>query len=245
MGNQTGLRGIFLSAEENPLSQHRKAVHTEAGRRHPLPLPAGQQEQRRAALVDHASAVAPEGDLIEHLVVSVRLFSLQNLRPLLIAHGVEIRASGVNGARGQEVLSAQRPEASRLEGCGKGGQRFAAPDVQPVEGGEGLPRFRPLGFLFAADGREEQMGFVLPDKTVLLAQIGQLANLAVLPQIQPGFIAVFLRAAVGHHKGRPFSPGRVPQLGQEPVGQKIFQFQFFHMYLPSVIKNDHSQAASR
>ena len=183
-------------------------------------------EQGGAALVNHAGAVEPEGNLVQNLVVLLLIPLLGHLGPLLLVHFVVIRVIDVHGAGGHP----DRPDPLHplgRKGPGEGVERFTAPEIQPVEAGELLLGFPALLFLFGADGREEQAVLVLPEIAALAAQIRQLPQ-GTVPEPEPAFIAVVLLAAVGDHKGRLFAAGGVFHVGKEPVIQEILQFNGLH-----------------
>ena len=194
------------------------------------------EEQRGAALVDDAGAVHPVRKLVEHLVIGVVRITLLHLFAVFLVHGIIIRRICVDraeyGIRAVRELFDPRRRKRQRECM----QRFAAGKIQPIIACELLLLFGAFLLVFGPHGGKQNRLFVLPEIPVLLAEIGQLPELAVI-EPETALVAVLLLVAPGYDKRSFLSVRRIPDIGQKTILQKVFDLYGFHGVPPDVNRN--------
>ena len=185
-------------------------------------------EQGGALSAPVGAAVVPEGMLLQDDIVLVLLFLRLPLFPLLRREKMGVRA--VLLYAGGEVIPAvsHGKQLAGLQRQLKGLLPFAAVGGQAVIGRKGLPRLRPLFLCRRAAGREEQMGLVLPEEGPFLPHAGKAADPFAVPEIEIGAIVVVFPVAAAHSKGGLPAAGRIAEIGQKAVIQKLIQLQWLH-----------------
>ena len=174
-----------------------------------------------ALFVHKILAIEPEGNFVQHLIVLVFLVGLGHGFPSGLVHLVIVRPGGVDAALRQIPGAGDVVKGPGGKGEGKGVGCLPAGDIQAVEAGEFLFGLLALLLSLAPDGREEQMGIVLPEEPGFLAQICELAQAACFPEPETGFVAVLLLVAVGDSEGGPLAIRGKLGLSQEAVAQEV------------------------